>query len=83
MEFGNGMEKLDAMFDVNVNNDANSLGALNQRIEVGCEVLEEEPFNTVATTPSERGDSIDSSIKRGDLVSCRDSRISHHSVDGI
>ncbi|XP_034239731.1 UHRF1-binding protein 1-like isoform X2 [Thrips palmi] len=40
-----------------------------QKVEMASEVLEEEPTGTIVTTPSERADSIDSSIKRRDLIS--------------
>lgn len=54
----------DAMFRITSYPD-NSM----QKVEMASEVLEEEPTGTVVTTPSERADSIDSSIKRRDLVS--------------
>ncbi|KAK3923200.1 UHRF1-binding protein 1-like [Frankliniella fusca] len=54
----------DAMFRVTSYPDNNL-----QKVELACEVLEEEPTGTIVTTPSERADSIDSSIKRRDLVS--------------
>lgn len=53
----------DAMFRVTSYAD-NSM----QKVEMASEVLEEEPTGTIVTTPSERADSIDSSIKRRDLV---------------
>lgn len=53
----------DAMFRV-----ASYADSGTQRVEMASEVVEEEPSGTIVTTPSERADSIDSSIKRRDLV---------------
>lgn len=54
----------DLMFRVSSYPDNNM-----QKVEMASEVLEEEPTGTIVTTPSERADSIDSSIKRRDLIS--------------
>ena len=53
----------DLMFRVSSYPDNNM-----QKVEMASEFLEEEPTGTIVTTPSERADSIDSSIKRRDLV---------------
>lgn len=61
--FDRPFDASDAMFRITSYPENNS-----QKVEMACEVLEEEPTGTIVTTPSERADSIDSSFKRRDLV---------------